>query len=694
MSGKDRKAAKTLEGVPEVERTEVAPFPEGEAQASPSSDRTHFVPSDDNVIEADEATIPPSPMPQAEGTHPPGFAERTQLSAGDDEPFAASSPAADVPTAAPGIGIGTLINNNYEVQQVLKAGGMGEVYRGIEIGTGDPVAIKAVLPELAVDEKAGLLFKREAKTLRQLTDDAIVRYYNYVHDRDLDRYFLVMEFIEGIPLSDHLQQYGALSVQAALNLMMRLAKGLAKAHAQEVVHRDLSPDNVMLPESDVRQARLIDFGIAKSNIIQESTMRGQFAGKFKFVAPEQLGHFDGEIGPAADIYGLGLLIAAAAMGQSLDMGSSIVEAVKSRQSVPDLSSVPKELVPIIHYMLQPNPARRPASMDEVQAMLENPNLIPLEYRQGLPPPPIVSTTGRGSLPTNPPTAPLGLQVPSPGYQNAATTTRTTIPVIEEERSGIGGTLATLAFLAVLGGGGWYAWEAGLLPFPQEADEALLPVVENTGIPLPDLSTRAGFLASFDTGPCTFTNRIAAGANAGMIEGYSSTNETFSGLPVAYEEQFGARPAILPRQVTPEQCAALDFAKALQGRAHPEIAFQMFTDQVASDEDVAGEIRTTGEQSIWPVLIAPNGGVFSLADRTSDPVNWQRSLRFGMRLEEGAEDSPQLVLVVSSDVPLATAATAQPGARASELLPLVLDEIAEKNGAASAALSFILLTQDD
>ena len=187
------------------------------------------------------------------------------------------------PVSAAGTGglpPGTVINNNYRVQTAIKSGGMGEVYRGIEIGTEDPVAIKAIRPDLIADAQAGEMFKREARTLRLLTDDAIVRYYNYVHDPALDRYFLVMEFISGVPLSDHMRQNGGLSPEAGKILLARLAKGLAKAHGKGVVHRDLSPDNVMLSDGLVSEARLIDFGIAKAQTLSEGTLAGQFAGKF------------------------------------------------------------------------------------------------------------------------------------------------------------------------------------------------------------------------------------------------------------------------------------------------------------------------------------------------------------------------------------------------------------------------------
>ena len=309
-----------------------------------------------------DATMMATPPPQEPATATP--ADGTAAAA------AAPQPRRPRRSDGPTLDIGTVINNNYRIDQVLKAGGMGEVYRGTEVGTGDPVAIKVILPELAEDEKVGQMFKREARTLRQLQDEAIVRYYNYVHDPNLDAYCLVMSFISGVPLSDHTAESGPITVEEALVLLRRLAKGLQKAHDLDVVHRDLSPDNVMLPHNDVREAVIIDFGIAKSNVEKEQTLAGQFAGKFRYVSPEQLGHFGGDIGGQSDIYSLALLMVAALLGKPLDMGSSIVEAVQTRQTVPDLSEVPNDLRPILTHMLEPDPAHRPQTMDDIIRLLD------------------------------------------------------------------------------------------------------------------------------------------------------------------------------------------------------------------------------------------------------------------------------------------------------------------------------------
>lgn len=275
--------------------------------------------------------------------------------------------------------IGTLINNNYKIEQLINAGGMGEVFRGTNVFSGDSVAIKIVLQSLAHDPKVAALFKREAKVLCQLADQAIVRYYNFVHDAALDRFCLIMEFIDGQPLSDHVRTSGPLPLAETKRLLKRLALGLERAHKMEVVHRDLSPDNVMLKGGTIDDAVLIDFGIAKSTEMSEATLFGQMAGKFKYVSPEQLGHFGGHIGPRTDIYGLALLMAAAIRGEPIDMGSSVFEAVNARRAIPDLTGVYPELQPLFAHMLEPDPSMRPENMGQVIHFLERPQDLPPRY---------------------------------------------------------------------------------------------------------------------------------------------------------------------------------------------------------------------------------------------------------------------------------------------------------------------------
>ncbi|SOC10589.1 serine/threonine-protein kinase [Rhodobacter sp. JA431] len=277
--------------------------------------------------------------------------------------------------------VGKVLNNNYRIDRLIGAGGMGEVYEGEHLFTGNRVAIKAVLQSLSHDEKVLSLFKREARILFKLTDEAIARYLDSFHEPVVDRYCLVMDFIDGVPLSDRIKLGEVLTEAEARRLMRRVAVALDRAHKLEIVHRDLSPDNIMLRGGNVDQAVLIDFGIARSATMTEGTLHGQFAGKFKYVSPEQLGHFGGEVGPRTDIYGLALLIAAALRGKPLDMGSSIVEAVNARRAIPALDGVPPGLAPLLAHMLEPDPVNRPADMGAVVRLLDEPRLIPGVYGQ-------------------------------------------------------------------------------------------------------------------------------------------------------------------------------------------------------------------------------------------------------------------------------------------------------------------------
>jgi eukaryotic-like serine/threonine-protein kinase len=272
---------------------------------------------------------------------------------------------------------GTQIIGTYEIEKLINSGGMGEVYRGRNIHNGEPVAIKIVLPSLAHDPKIVALFQKEAMVLGRLSHEAIVRYHVFTNDPAIGRPSLVMEFVEGTALGDRIEQ-GPLPLADVRVLMRRMASGLDKAHRVGVVHRDLSPDNIILEGGEVEHAKIIDFGIAKSSTIGGGTLlQGQFAGKFNYVSPEQLGAFGGVVDGRSDIYSLALLIAGACKGSVMEMGASIVDAVGKRSSVPDLTGIYPEMVPLLSHMLEPDPANRPESMAAVIEMLDNPGLIPV-----------------------------------------------------------------------------------------------------------------------------------------------------------------------------------------------------------------------------------------------------------------------------------------------------------------------------
>ncbi|MGO4406169.1 protein kinase [Bosea sp. RAF48] len=307
--------------------------------------------------------------------------------------------------------LGTRLNGIYEIESLIAVGGMGEIYRGRAIQTGDAVAIKMIRPDMARDEAVIALFRREAAALHNLYNEAIVRYYVFAIDPVTETPYLAMEFVDGQPLSERIKER-PLSIQEADILRQRVAPGLHAAHRLGIIHRDISPDNIILPGGDPSRAKIIDFGIARSSILGEGTVIGSgFAGKYNYVSPEQLGLYGGEVTGRSDMYSFALVLAQAVTGRAIDMGGSQVQILDKRRRLPDLSAVDARLRPLLARMLAPDPKNRPADMAEVAAWQS-------------------SAAGR----------------------KAATSSGTT----GEKRSPVA-LVAGVAVLAVLAGGGLYAW---------------------------------------------------------------------------------------------------------------------------------------------------------------------------------------------------------------------------------------------
>lgn len=632
---------------------------------------------------ADDKTDPPGDDDKTQIAQP--TSGRTEIAAPDPQLTAAPKPA-QTTTAPSGQGapvpIGTLINNNYEIKQLINAGGMGEVFRGENVFTGDSVAIKIVLQALAHDEKVAALFMREAKVLCQLADQAIVRYYNFVRDADLDRFCLIMEFIEGVALSDHIRDVAPLTLTQAVGLMRRVAAGLDRAHQMDVIHRDLSPDNVMLRDGSVDDAVLIDFGIAKSAEMAESTLHGQLAGKFKYISPEQLGHFGGDIGPRTDIYGLALMMAAALRGAPLDMGNSVVEAVNARREIPDLSDIDPALRPLLAHMLEPDPRDRPARMSDVIALLDDPSNIPAKYGTARPvatgfkappaptpglrqPPGRAQTTlGFGASPADDASAsPFGATTGLP---------QTAPPV---ETGGGGGVLRWLLVLAVLGGvGGFIAWQQGVFTATVALAEAEMEPAQQPVAGL-DPSTRAGFLAGWLDAPCVLATRVEAGPNTGMIAGFATEPGQFDGLPAAYDAAFGSRPDVVERLISAEQCPVLALAGGLRGPDSAPPVLTLDTDLMDSGGSIVGRLSDRRGRPVWLAFVSTQGGVYNLTDRLTEQADGSATFSFGLVAEDGAAPTPQLLIAVAVDNPLIAAAAATDGTPAGSLLPLIEAEIA-------------------
>ncbi|TIQ34711.1 MAG: serine/threonine protein kinase [Mesorhizobium sp.] len=386
-------------------------------------------------------------------------------------------------------GVGTQLSGIYELDERIASGGMGEVYRGHNIQTGDHVAIKIVLPEFARDQTILSLFRKEASILNHLSHDAVVRYHVFTIDPGIGRPYLAMEFVDGQSLFDVMRR-GPMSPPDVRRLCHRLASGLSAVHQAGAVHRDLSPDNIILPGGRVERAKIIDFGIARSaNVGGETLIGGKFAGKYNYVSPEQLGLYGGEVSEQSDIYSLGLVLAAALRGKPLDMSGSQFEVVEKRRAVPDLSDIDPDFRALIEAMLQPDPRDRPASMaeiaratrdEDVDATLPPPASFAPRERSGLPRAGWTALPDSGPSPSTVPgeqrfvphvrPAHLSERRPSPPAAPASAPTRPA----ERKPSRIPAIAGGVAVLAVLAGAGVY-FSGALTPPPAvEKPEPLTP----------------------------------------------------------------------------------------------------------------------------------------------------------------------------------------------------------------------------
>lgn len=260
---------------------------------------------------------------------------------------------------------GQVLNNTYEIEGVLGRGGTGEVYRARNQITGRVVAIKALNREFSANADYLELMKREEE-MRSISHDAVVRYTDCNRTAD-GHVYLVMDHVDGTPLSELLERGGA-KARDLLVVAHRVAEGLVATHAARIVHRDLSPDNILLRGGEPEQAVIIDFGIAKDTSAGARTIVGSdFAGKYEYAAPEQM---HGQAEPRSDLYALGASLLATFRGRVPDVGTSPGEVVRRKEAALDTSGVPEPLKGLIEDLTQPDPSRRPPSAAAVVAAID------------------------------------------------------------------------------------------------------------------------------------------------------------------------------------------------------------------------------------------------------------------------------------------------------------------------------------
>ena len=266
---------------------------------------------------------------------------------------------------------GILLANRFEIESQTGSGGMGNVYRALDVWSQRPVAVKLLHAHGVQDTER---FLREARLLSELNHPGIVAYVAH-GVVDGGQPYLAMEWLDGEDLAHRLRRQ-RLTLPETLTLLHQIATALVIAHEHGIVHRDLKPSNLFLCDREVDQVKILDFGIARQVSLSNSmTGTGSVIGTPEYMAPEQA-RGERNLGPSADIFSLGCVLFECLTGQP-PFAAEFIASVLAKilfEEPPQLRSLqpttPPQVEALCARMLAKEPARRLQNAKELQDALE------------------------------------------------------------------------------------------------------------------------------------------------------------------------------------------------------------------------------------------------------------------------------------------------------------------------------------
>jgi serine/threonine protein kinase len=265
---------------------------------------------------------------------------------------------------------------SYRIASLLGKGGMGSVYKAVHPGIGSRVAIKFLSQECAAHPAMVERFFAEARAVNLIRHESIVNVTDLASTAD-NRPYIVMEFLEGAPLSAHMKRYGALPLGTLCKLLSEVLDALGAAHAKGIVHRDLKPDNVYVTAGG--RVKILDFGIAKlkpeQGGVSDATRTGSLLGTPQYMSPEQAQGM--HVDHRSDLYSAGVMLFEGATGQRPFPAQTMYELLKAHVELmppaptslrPD---IPPALEGVLLHALQKDPTYRYQSAQDFRAALDH-----------------------------------------------------------------------------------------------------------------------------------------------------------------------------------------------------------------------------------------------------------------------------------------------------------------------------------